>query len=121
MSHTGQASSSRVDSIAEVAAVRNASSIAMAASVAASSCFSAFSRPFCFPRTPFNSAIFGRYDWFEWDTDDGEQETTRLIAGLAYYFYGDCAFVLDYDRLFSSEGEESDDWSVKLTMQVYLH
>ena len=68
-----------------------------------------------------NSAIFGRYDWFEWDTDDGEQETTRLIAGLAYYFYGDCAFVLDYDRLFSSEGEESDDWSVKLTMQVYLH
>lgn len=66
------------------------------------------------------AAAFGRYDWARWDTGAGDETTGRLITGLAYFFYGDCALVTDLDYLWRLDGDQPDDWEVKLTLQVAL-
>lgn len=68
-----------------------------------------------------DTALFGRFDWFRWETAAGDDIRARTLAGLAYFFYRDCAVVLDYDRLMFWERGGPDDWAAKLTMQVWLH
>ena len=64
-----------------------------------------------------DTSLFVRYDWFDWDRDGGEEPQSRVIAGVAYWFLGKSALVLDADILLPPDGGVPNDWQVKLTLQ----
>ena len=67
-------------------------------------------------------SIFGRYDRFDPDTDTGDDENTRYIAGVAYHLdkQHKNMIVLDYDHVDYEQSNKSDDKRVQLTLQVAL-
>ena len=67
-------------------------------------------------------SIFGRYDRFDPDTDAGDNENTRYIAGVAYHMdkQHKNMIVLDYDYVDYEQSNRSDDKRVQLTLQIAL-
>jgi hypothetical protein len=65
-----------------------------------------------------NSTAIVRVDRFDWDTDGGDPESTRLIAGVAYHFLPHNFALLSLDRVAHDGGAKPTDWQVKLTLQV---
>lgn len=63
------------------------------------------------------SAVFMRYDDFDWDTDGGPPAGRRLIAGYAFHFLPGNFLLLSYDRAWT-DADAPADWQVKLTLQV---
>ncbi|MDI6776544.1 MAG: hypothetical protein QMD03_04775 [Syntrophales bacterium] len=67
-------------------------------------------------------SIFGRYDRFDPDTDTGDDENTRYIAGVAYHLdkQHKNMIVLDYDHVNYEQSNKLNDKRVQLTLQVAL-
>jgi hypothetical protein len=58
-----------------------------------------------------------RYDYFDPDTDVGENENQRTIVGVAWDMGHHNTFLLDYDRV-TYEGGGPDDDRLQLTLQI---
>ena len=74
-------------------------------------------------KDPMNRfSVIGRYDHFDPDTNNKDDENTRYIAGLAYYFDKPHKnmILLDYDNVDYKQTGKKDDHRVQLTLQVAL-
>jgi hypothetical protein len=67
-------------------------------------------------------SVIGRYDHFDPNTDQKDNENDRYIAGICYYLDKPHKnmFVLDYDHVDYKESGKKDDYRVQLTLQVAL-
>ncbi len=64
------------------------------------------------------ASLIARYDYFDHDTDVDDDETWRVIGGVAYHFSGHHQAILDYDRAESTGGSLVESL-VKLTVEVH--
>lgn len=74
-------------------------------------------------KDPMNRfSVIGRYDHFDPDTNNKDDENTRYIAGLAYYLDKPHKnmILLDYDTVNYKQAGKKDDKRVQLTLQVAL-
>ncbi|MBN1482136.1 hypothetical protein EH223_07760 [candidate division KSB1 bacterium] len=60
-------------------------------------------------------SLFARYDY--WNGNKGEEETNRVIAGIAYHFAGRSKLLLDYD-LFSDKIKETTTGIFEVALEV---
>jgi hypothetical protein len=67
-------------------------------------------------------SVIGRYDEFDKNTDVDDDESSRYIAGVAYYLDKPHKnmVLLDYDTVDYKESGKSDDKRIQLTLQVAL-
>lgn len=67
-------------------------------------------------------SVIGRYDHFDPDTNNKDDENTRYIAGLAYYLDKPHKnmILLDYDTVDYKQAGKKDDKRIQLTLQVAL-
>jgi hypothetical protein len=66
------------------------------------------------------SSLMGRYDYFDRDLDAADAVRQRLIAGYAFFIYGENYALLSMDRLTDAKQGMPTNWQVKLTLQVRL-
>ncbi|MDP2753846.1 MAG: hypothetical protein Q8P40_05590 [Nitrospirota bacterium] len=74
-------------------------------------------------KDPMNRfSVIGRYDHFDPDTNNKDDENIRYIAGLAYYLDKPHKnmILLDYDTVNYKQTGKKDDKRVQLTLQVAL-
>ncbi len=74
-------------------------------------------------KDPMNRfSVIGRYDHFDPDTNNKDDENTRYIAGLAYYLDKPHKnmILLDYDTVDYKQTSKKDDKRIQLTLQVAL-
>jgi len=64
------------------------------------------------------ASVFGRYDYFDENTDVDDDETWRVIGGIAYHFHGKHQAILDYDRAEAADGSLVQSL-VKFTVEVH--
>jgi hypothetical protein len=72
-------------------------------------------------KNPINKfSVIGRYDHFDPNTDNQDDENSRYIAGVAYYLDKPHKnmVLLDYDTVNYKQAGKSDDKRVQLTLQV---
>ncbi len=72
-------------------------------------------------KNPVNRfSMIGRYDHFDPNTNNKDDENTRYIAGVAYYLDKPHKnmVLLDYDTVNYKQAGKSDDKRVQLTLQV---
>lgn len=67
-------------------------------------------------------SIIGRYDFFDPNDDQQDDESRRYIAGVAYHLdkQHKNMILLDYDSVDYKQSEKSNDKRVQLTLQVSL-
>lgn len=67
-------------------------------------------------------SIIGRYDFFDPNDDQQDDENSRYIAGVAYHLdkQHKNMILLDYDSVDYKQSEKSNDKRVQLTLQVAL-
>jgi polyhydroxyalkanoate synthesis regulator phasin len=67
-------------------------------------------------------SIIGRYDHFDPNTDNKDDENSRYIAGIAYYLDKPHKnmFMVDYDTVDYKDPSKQDDKRIQLTLQVAL-
>ncbi|MEW6002853.1 MAG: hypothetical protein AB1638_09445 [Nitrospirota bacterium] len=74
-------------------------------------------------KAPMNRfSVIGRYDRFDPNTDQKDDENNRYIAGVAYYLDKPHKnmFLVDYDHVDYKASGKKDDKRVQLTLQVAL-
>jgi hypothetical protein len=67
-------------------------------------------------------SIIGRYDYFNPNKDQKDDENRRYIAGVAYHLDKQHMnmILLDYDTVDYKQPDKTDDKRVQLTLQVAL-
>ncbi len=68
-------------------------------------------------KLPKGLSVISRYDYFDPDKNDDENENMRFIAGFAWDMGNHNTWLVDYDRVFYKENREDDD-RIQVTLQI---
>ena len=66
----------------------------------------------------FPLSVIGRFDGFDPNTDGSKDESTRIIAGLAYHFAGKQTLLFDYDQVRYEAEDKEDETRLQMTLHV---
>ncbi len=63
-------------------------------------------------------SLFGRYDMFTQELQNGDLDSRRLITGLAFHFVKNSKIILDYDRINYSNNTKKDSNIFELAIEL---